>query len=102
MHLRFRDPTSFPSLEIRSSWPQLFAHFSPLLNSTFPKQLLEGLVAMASGTTVSGGCQVTAGSGQCKGLEDAVSSHIKGKLEGKYMHIFTLICLIKKIVHHET
>merc|ERR1712240_360470 len=51
-------------------------------NSTFPKQLLEGLVAMASGTTVSGGCQVTAGSGQCKGLEDAVSSHIKGKLEG--------------------
>ena len=57
---------------------------------------------MASGTTVSGGCQVTAGSGQCKGLEDAVSSHIKGKLEGKYMHIFTLICLIKKIVHHET
>merc|ERR1712168_831044 len=37
--------------------------------------------AMASGTTVSGGCGVTAGSGQCKGLEDAVTSHIKGKLE---------------------
>ena len=39
---------------------------------------------MASGTTVSGGCAVTAGSGQCKGLEDAVSAHIKGKLESKY------------------
>jgi len=37
--------------------------------------------AMASGTTVSGGCGVTSGSGQCKGLEDAVTSHIKGKLE---------------------
>ena len=40
---------------------------------------------MASGTTVSGGCAVTAGSGQCKGLEDAVSAHIKGKLESKWI-----------------
>jgi len=36
---------------------------------------------MADGTTVSGGCGVTQGSGMSRGLEDAVSAVVKGKLE---------------------
>ena len=51
---------------------------------------LDQFCTMASGTTVSGGCAVTAGSGQCKGLEDAVSAHIKGKLESKYLRTMQL------------
>ena len=38
---------------------------------------------MADGTTVSGGCGVTQGSGMSRGLEDAVSAVVKGKLESK-------------------